>query len=167
MYICIYVYMYMCIYVYIYMYIYMWVYIFIYNLYNIFPEFSLLGQPQNLTESEFDDNITNIHVVNNRNLHPAQRRIAQSQSQRPSTTPGTGEASAIQLTSEPTRPALPSNQAMFMSSSDEAQEASAVQLSSNPTRPALPSNQAMIMSSGNEAQEVTQKCPMPDCQWTS
>ena len=114
----------------------MWVYMFIYNLYNIFPEFSLLGQPQNLTESEFDDNIANIHAVNNRNLHPAQRRIAQSQSQQPSTTPGTGEASTIQLTSDP-------------------------------TRPALPSNQAMIMSSGNEAQEVTQKCPMPDCQWTS
>ena len=44
---------------------------FIYNLYNIFPEFSLLGQPQNLTESEFDDNIANIHAVNNRNLHQA------------------------------------------------------------------------------------------------
>ena len=84
----------------------MWVYIFIYNLYNIFPEFSLLGQPQNLTESEFDDNIANIHAVNNRNLHQAQRRIAQSQSQQPSTTPGTGEASTIQLTSDPTRPAL-------------------------------------------------------------
>ena len=40
-----------------------------------------LGQPQNLTESEFDDNIANIHAVNNRNLHPAQRKIAQSQSQ--------------------------------------------------------------------------------------
>ena len=106
--------------IYIYICIYLWVYIFIYNLYNIFPEFSLLGQPQNLTESEFDDNITNNHAVNDRNLHPAQRRIAQSQSQRPSTTPGTREASTIQLTSDPTRPALPSNQAMFMSSSDEA-----------------------------------------------
>ena len=65
-----------------------------------------------------------------------QREGLLNPSQRPSTTPGTGEASAIQLTSDP-------------------------------TRPALPSNQAMIMSSGNEAQEVTQKCPMPDCQWTS
>ena len=110
-----------------------WIYIY---LYNIFPELSLLGQPQNLTESEFDDNIANLHAVNDRNLHPAQRRIVQSKSQQPSIAPGTGEAYAIQPTIEPTRSALPSSQAMFM-------------------------------SSGNEAQEVTQRCPMPDCQWTS
>ena len=48
---------------------------------NLSPELLPLGQPHNLTESEFVNNIPNLHTINNRNMHSAQRKIAQSQSQ--------------------------------------------------------------------------------------
>lgn len=83
---------------------------------------------------ELEDNIINIHAVNDRNLHPMQKKVVNHKAASTPLTVGTTASNEVQI---------PSSAPMQFSPSDQ------------------PRNWA------NDDQEVTQKCPIPDCQWTS